>query len=96
MGAEKFYLRRSQIRKREKIGLNQCLMFIHPFTLLSRQFLFSVVQVSKIFLVIKNSRGTFAPPCPSTQVTPMVLAALLQPAIGVTHPTFVHENATSL
>jgi hypothetical protein len=26
----------------------------------------------------------------------MVLAALLQPAIGVTHPTFVHENATSL
>jgi hypothetical protein len=30
-GMAKLYLRRSQFRKREKIGLNRPLMYIHPF-----------------------------------------------------------------
>jgi hypothetical protein len=39
IGIWKFNLR-SQVRKRRKIGLNQFLIYIHPFLLLSPQFLF--------------------------------------------------------
>jgi hypothetical protein len=55
----------SQVRKKGKIGLNQSLIYIHPFTPLSPQYLlFDCLQLSsqKNFLGWKNTGNTFAPP----------------------------------
>jgi hypothetical protein len=40
MGIGSFHLGRSQVRKRGKIGLNQLLIYIHPFPPLSPQFFY--------------------------------------------------------
>jgi hypothetical protein len=75
MGIRNFNLRRCQVRKWEKIGLNQSLIYIQPFPhTLNPNFLVAPLQLgsqNKLLLGRKNIGGAFAPPTPLTQVTAM-------------------------
>jgi hypothetical protein len=81
MGIKNFNLRSCQVTKRGKIGLNQFLIYIHPFPPLSPKFfyflVFNSVAKRKLFLGRKIVGGRlfalFAPP----QVTPVSLVLSL-------------------
>jgi hypothetical protein len=66
----------SQLGKRSKIGLNQSIIYIHPFHTVTPIFFYlylsnSVAKKKKLFLGRKKSLAEYSP-APPPQVTPMI------------------------